>query len=186
MKARVLITTKCNRRCRGCCNKTMVKGVKKVSFEDLFNYDEIIITGGEPMLMADRAVEMLHRLRLGGYKGKIWLYTAFAHRLERYWAVKMLIDEVDGITFTLHYNSRIETLKEDLRSLRKLDKYLSKLEGKERSDRLYIDSRVYKEDYVKSLVNKWAAVKPLVWNKNGECSLPEGEELVFYDLEAEG
>ena len=59
MKARVLVTKKCNRKCKGCCNETLGI-IDKISFEDLFKYDEICITGGEPMLLSDRLVEMIH------------------------------------------------------------------------------------------------------------------------------
>ncbi len=184
MKARVLVTKKCNRKCKGCCNETLGI-IDKISFEDLFKYDEICITGGEPMLLSDRLVEMIHRLRLQGYTGKIWLYTANSHRLATYWACKMLIDEVDGITYTVHHG-KMETVKRDLADLRRLDTYLKETDRSGKSDRLYIDSRVYSEEYVKSLMYKWDEVKPLKWIESGDCPVPEGEEVVFYDLEAEG
>lgn len=187
MKGRVIVTKKCNRKCKGCCNDYLGL-VDKVDFDSLFQYDEIIITGGEPMMISERVVEMIHRLKFSGYQGKIWLYTASSRRLNRYWAVEMLIDEVDGITYTLHYSSKEDKLKRDLTDLRRLDQYLAdhawSREGK--SDRLYIDSRIYNQEYVDSLKYKWAVVKPLEWKDNGDCPLPEGEELVFYDLEAEG
>ena len=63
MRARVIVTKKCNRKCKGCCNERLGL-IDKVSFEDLFKYEEICITGGEPMLMSERVVEMIHRLRL--------------------------------------------------------------------------------------------------------------------------
>lgn len=188
MKGRVIVTKKCNRKCKGCCNDYLGL-VDTVQFEDLFKYDEIIITGGEPMLLSERVVEMIHRLKFGGYKGKIWLYTADTSKLRfGYWAVEMALDEVDGITYTLHYTKKESKLKSDLANLRRLDQYFAdhawSREGK--SDRLYIDSRIYNQEYVDSLRYKWAAVKPLEWKENGDCPLPEGEELVFYDLEAEG
>ena len=124
MKAKVIVTKDCKRRCKGCSMRALGL-IEKVSFDDLFKYEEIHITGGEPMLISDRCVEMVHRLRLNGYAGKIYLYTADAHRVGSYWAANMLIDDVDGITFTVHYNSNRDKLKEDLKALRKLDKYLS-------------------------------------------------------------
>jgi organic radical activating enzyme len=188
MKARVIVTKKCNRRCPGCCNRKHLGNVDKVAFDDLFKYDEISITGGEPMMVSisARVVEMVHRLKMGGYKGKIWLYTAYSHKVETYWGSKMLVDEVDGITYTLHYSSDMKKLRADLTDLRKLDHFLRTLDRAGKSDRLYIDSRVYDQEYVDSLKYNWAVVKPLEWKKDGDCPLPEGEELVFYDLEAEG
>lgn len=184
MKGRVIVTKKCNRKCKGCCNDYLKK-VDKVQFEDLFKYEELIITGGEPMLLSDRVVEMIHRLRFGGYKGKIWLYTSSSHRLSTYWACKMLIDEVDGITYTIH-QGKMEAVKRDLVDLRRLDTYLKGQDRAGKSDRLYIDSRVFNQDYVNSLEYKWAVIKSLEWKENVDCPVPEGEKLVFYDLEAEG
>ena len=152
--------------------------------EDLFKYEEICITGGEPMLMSERVVEMIHRLRLQGYTGKIWLYTASSRKLKSYWACKMLIDAVDGITYTIHHG-KMETVKRDLTDLRHLDTYLKESDRSGKSDRLYIDSRVFNQDYVDSLSYGWAVVKSLKWSMD-DCPLPEGEELVYYDLEAEG
>lgn len=122
MRARVIVTKKCNRKCKGCCNERLGL-IDKVSFENLFKYEEICITGGEPMLMSERVVEMIHRLRLQGYTGKIWLYTASSRKLKSYWACKMLIDAVDGITYTIHHG-KMETVKRDLTDLRHLDTYL--------------------------------------------------------------
>ena len=187
MKAKVIVTKKCNRRCRGCSTRALGI-VDKVSFEDLFQYEEIHITGGEPMLMSDRCVEMVHRLRLSGYTGKIYLYTADARRVGTYWAAGMLIDEVDGVVYTVHNHSDKEKLKDTLRVLRRLDKYLND-HAKERAgkrDRLRIDSALYDDEYVKTLSYKWAEVAPLKWERGGLRELPEDEVYVFYDLGAEG
>lgn len=48
MKARVIVTMKCNRKCKGCCNEHLGE-INRVAFGDLFKYDEISITGGEPI-----------------------------------------------------------------------------------------------------------------------------------------
>ena len=185
MRGRVLVTKKCNRRCRGCVNKSL-KNIDRVAFEDLLKYEEISITGGEPMLISERVVEMIHRLRFQGYTGKIYLYTTDASNVGKYWGADLCIDEVDGITFTLHFNSNKNRLKVDLKNLRKLDKYLRKHDRSGKSDRLYIDSRIYDNEYAKSLTGGWREIRPLEWIANGECEVPVGEECVFYELEAEG
>ena len=178
---RVIVTDECNRHCKGCCNNYLGE-VDPVEFEDLLKYDEIVITGGEPMMIAERVVEFVHRLRFSGFTGKIWLYTANSRRLDKYWAVGLLIDDVDGMTYTIH-NEPLDRLRKDLADLRRLDKYLAEHDRAGKSDRLYIDSRVYDEEYVKSLAYQWAEIKPLEWKENGDCPLPENEVLVFYDLE---
>lgn len=180
---RVFVTEKCNRRCRSCIKKQM-RAMKKVTFEDLKKYDEIIITGGEPMLISERCVEMVHRLRFQGYTGKIYLYTADASKVSKYWAADMLIDEVDGITFTLYYSSKKDKLKNELRSLRKLNKFLKSKDRSGKVDELIIDSRVYTDEYAGTL-DGWSKVIPKEM-KSVKCEVPEVEECVFYDLEAEG
>lgn len=178
MKARVIVTTREKRNDEG---KTP-EGVSVVKFEDLFNYDEIAITGGEPMVIAERCVELLHRLRLQGYKGKIFLYTANSHRLGRYWAVDMLIDEVDGVIYTVRDNKNYDRLKSDFTDLRRLDKHFVKSCRKDKADKLFIDSRVYRADYVESLNYEWKEIKPFI---ESEKDKPEGEDILFYDLEGD-
>ena len=180
---RVFVTEKCNRRCRGCIKKAM-RDLKRVSFDELKKYDEIIITGGEPMLISERCVEMVHRLRFQGYTGKIYLYTSDASKVGRYWGADMLIDEVDGITFTVHYSSKKERLKSGLRSLRKLDKFLKEKDRSGKRDILILDSRVYTMEYAESL-NGWSEIISQEM-RACRCVIPENEECVYYDLEAEG
>ena len=73
--ARVIVTYNCPRGCPNCCNEH-IGNIPAVEFKDLLKYKELVITGGEPMLIGERVVEMIHRLRASGYAGKIWLYTA--------------------------------------------------------------------------------------------------------------
>ena len=180
---RVFVTENCNKKCRSCIKKTL-RTLKRVSFEELKNYDEIIIAGGEPMLISERCVEMVHRLRFQGYQGKIYLNTADASKVGQYWGADMLIDEVDGIIFTVHYSSKKDRLKSDLRSLRKLDKFLKSKDRTGKTDTLIMDSRVYNSEYAGSLKG-WSEIRSEEI-KACKCVIPEGEECVYYDLEAEG
>lgn len=184
--ARVIVTYDCPRHCPYCCNEH-IGDVQRVQFSDLLKYKELVITGGEPMTLAPRIVEMIHRLRVHGYIGKIWLYTSCIKTAR--WADRAVLKEVDGITYTLHNKPS----QVDLRDARKMNKYiLDNLDNRthERSDRLLIDSRFYTEE-VLSIVGlydtgtkHWTSIKPLKW-KDDECPLPDGDELVFYDLEKE-
>lgn len=185
--ARVIVTYNCPRHCENCCNEH-IGDVPEVKFEDLLKYEELVITGGEPMLIASRVVEMIHRLRVAGFTGKIWLYTS-SLKVGR-WADKAVLKEVDGITYTLHFKpSQI-----DLRDVRKLSEFIrDNLDNQNhnRSDRLLIDSRCY-NDEVLSIIETgtdgswghWTSVQSLKW-RDDACPLPEGKELVFYDLEKE-
>lgn len=177
MKARVIVTTRVKRK----DEPKAPEGIPVVKFEDLFNYDEIGITGGEPMVISERCVELVHRLRLQGYTGKIILYTANSHRLGRYWAINMLIDEVDGIVYTVRDNKNYDKLKSDFTDLRRLDKWLRET-GRVKPDKLLIDSRVYKTDYVESLEYSWQEIQPFV---EGDNDTSEGEDIIYYDLEGD-
>lgn len=179
---KVVVTRKCNKRCRGCVTRTL-DDIQKVTFEDLMGYEDILITGGEPMLMSDRCVELVHRLKLKGFSGKIFVSFSDASRVGRYWAASMLIDEVDGIIFTLHNNSSKDKLKNELRSLRKLDKYLKEHDRRGKADILYIDKRIFNEEYKSSLAGGWSLIEPQEWVKDIKV---DHAEYVFYDLEAEG
>ena len=178
MRARVIVTTREKRK----DENVAPEGIPAVGFNDLFKYDELILTGGEPMVICERLVELVHRLRLQGYKGKIYLYTANSHRLNRYWAVEMLIDEVDGITYTVRDNKNYDKLKSDFTDLRRLDRYLSLSNREGKEDRLYIDSRVYSAEYVESVEYKWQEIKPFV---ESEADIPEGEDIIYYDVEGD-
>lgn len=186
--ARVIVTYDCPRHCENCCNEH-IGNVPEVKFEDLLKYEELVVSVGEPMLLAPRVVEMIHRLRAKGYTGKIWLYTSQIKTAR--WADRAVLNEVDGITYTLHHKPS----QTDLRDARKLNKYiLENLDNRthDRSDRILIDSRCYTDEVLSiigleagvSSLFHWTSIKPLVW-KDDECPIAENEELVFYDLEKE-
>ena len=51
--ARVIITSKCDRKCPGCCNSKLdYTSLAKVigGITALKDYEEVVITGGEPMI----------------------------------------------------------------------------------------------------------------------------------------
>lgn len=171
--ARVIVTYDCPRNCPNCCNEH-IGDVPEVNFKDLLKYKELVITGGEPMEIAPRVVEMIHRLWANGYKGKIWLYTSCIKTAR--WADRAVLRQVNGITYTLHHKPS----QKDLSDVRKLNKYL--LEN--------LDNRCYTEEVLSIIglydtgVKHWSSIKSLEW-KDDECPLPDNEELIYYDLEKE-
>ncbi|MDF3000872.1 MAG: hypothetical protein K0Q48_991 [Bacillota bacterium] len=184
--ARVIVTYDCPRNCPNCCNEH-IGDVPAVKFEDLLKYKELVITGGEPMEIAPRVVEMIHRLRESGYKGKLWLYTSCLKTAR--WADRAVLQEVNGITYTLHHKPS----QKDLSDVRKLNNFLmEKLDNRahDRSDRLLIDSRCYTEEVLRIIglydtgTKHWSSIKPLEW-KDDVCPIPDNEELIYYDLERE-
>lgn len=176
--ARVIVTYDCPRNCPNCCNEH-IGNVPAVKFEDLLKYKELVITGGEPMMIGARVVEMIHRLRQSGYKGRIWLYTAELNT--KRWADKAILREVDGFTYTFHY----EYSPRDITLLNRLTDYLGEIDTSKMNNRLLIDSRLSSESFWTELkLDNWKSAKLLVW-KDDKCPLPGNEELIFYDLERE-
>lgn len=51
-KLRLLVTTKCPNKCPMCCNNSW--DFSKLPVVEHFNYKEIMITGGEPLLFPEK------------------------------------------------------------------------------------------------------------------------------------
>jgi organic radical activating enzyme len=166
-KLRLLITTKCPNNCPLCCNKNFDLDSLE-GLEDLTQYDEVSITGGEPMLIN---VDILTRFinLLSSMKKKVYLYTSIA-----------TIDTIDmgcfsalnGITLTLHSqkdldnfiisNKRCLERKNPLRKVSLILKYFKGMELPKDID-----------------LSMWK-VKETEWVEN--CPLPEGEDFKKFIL----
>ncbi len=71
-KLRLIITEKCNRKCSGCCNNDW--NIDKLPvITDFSKYNEIIITGGEPMLYSHLIKHLCQIIRKQNKKVKIIL-----------------------------------------------------------------------------------------------------------------
>ena len=57
--ARVIVTLACNRKCPGCCNETIGKVASIGDISVLSDYEEVVITGGEPMLNPDSLLRFI-------------------------------------------------------------------------------------------------------------------------------
>lgn len=107
-KLRLLFTPDCNRNCKKCCNKDwdLEKLPKVTSF---YQYDEIIITGGEPLLYPERLIGFLQAVRLVS-SAKIYLYTAITVRERTFKPIYDVIQHVDGVSITLHNQNDVNNL----------------------------------------------------------------------------
>lgn len=177
MKARIIVTKKCNRNCEGCCNDQDAYSKIDQLKDDhvLLSFKEIMVTGGEPMLIPDKIIQFLHSLReIQKYTGKIYIYTALYNKglFDAYsWASKY----VDRINFTMHNNST----DQDVRNLKLLSAAIQKLPSA--AFRLSIDSRLYERyDFCNIDFSYWSVVRKMKWQDN--CKLPEGEKLFIYEL----
>ena len=104
--ARLIITLDCNRKCHYCCNTPeMLASATHISdLSALKDYDEICITGGEPMLYPEKVISISNTLKRYN-NNKIYLYTAFTNGSELPRVIRR--GTIDGINFTLHESGSI-------------------------------------------------------------------------------
>ena len=170
--ARVIVTYRCNRNCPGCCNGHGNNVRKIIDIGELLKYDEIVITGGEPMLIKKDVIRLLLLLRSRGFSGKIYMYTAF---FEDDAYSDILLERLNGITFTIH----AEATENDIVVFKQLSNII--VAKPHLSSRLFIDSRIWNkfEDFQRRL-SMWDEVRKLEWKD--ECKPAENEELVEFLL----
>jgi len=162
-KLRLLLFEECDRNCSGCCNNDWDLNDLEVceSFED---YDEVSLTGGEPMLWPDIVIDAAYKIR-NTCNAKIWLYTA---KVSNLYAAIQVFWVVDGMCITLHEQSDVE-------SWRRFSDLLS--DGKfyrGKSMRL----NVFKSVDVQNIPSWWKVKSDIEWIPN--APLPENESFMRY------
>jgi len=162
-KLRLLFTQDCNRNCEGCCNKDWdLDSLPKCT--DYSKYDEILITGGEPMLYPDRLDFLINKIRKES-EAKIYIYTAKPTHVLIYWIKE---SKIDGITLTIHKEDDVDTFYLFNLLLTALGGYDDK------SLRL----NVFKGINTPDTKNRWKAKSNMEWIK--DCPLPKDEVFMKY------
>jgi len=160
---RLLVTKNCNRSCEGCCNKQWnLKKLPLVNFNEINNYKEIILTGGEPMIDPNKIFKVINKIKQKNKDLSIYMYTA---KIDNITAIKLLLMLLDGITITIHE-------EKDWTSFLNLNNRLNEYELK-KSLRLNIFKEAGYQEFTNS--NKWVIKKNIEWIEN--CPLPENEEF---------
>lgn len=157
-KLRLLVTPECNRNCEGCCNKewNLEALPACTSYE---GYDEIILTGGEPMLYPRRVQNIIHQIKSENPTAKIILYSAHQEKLLQH---SLMLEHIDGITLTLH-------TRDDAMKFAMMNEMLLSIEFGHMNLRL----NVFKEcDYEPHLI-MWNVKNNIEWIK--DCPLPQDE-----------
>lgn len=170
-KLRLLVTKHCPKNCAGCCNKDW--DLDNLPVVEHFNYDEIMLTGGEPLSddNIDYTLGVINGLHYLHYNPnrKIYIYTADSYGL------KVAFYIADGFTLTLHD-------KEDLKEFRWLVDYIASenlietythLKGHPPSLRLNVFKGIEIPDYWQ--LSDWVVRDNMEWIPN--CPLPEDEEF---------
>lgn len=158
-KLRLLITEDCNRNCAGCCNKDWDLAALPVE-TDYSGYDEIILTGGEPMLSPMLVWQVIREIREQNSDARIIMYTAKTDTI----GLLFLLDKLDGLTVTIHE-------KADWKPFLKFNRAMCLTGLFSMSLRL----NVFREAGYHEFANNefWIVKKDIEWIEN--CPLPENE-----------
>ena len=177
-RLRLLVTSKCHNDCPLCCNKQF--DLETLPIVNRWDYDEIILTGGEPLssnknvrnlIKLIRSIKVIQKIQ-GLPVSKFYLYTS-THHIEM--LLKML-KYLDGVTYTPHNNEEKLTL---LNFTNILEQEPNLYEGK--SLRLNLFPEDYQEIMQIEVIRKFWNLKKIKWLK--ECPVPDGEVFErIYDM----
>lgn len=171
-KARVILTTACRRKCKNCANtqKKVMSSIKNLySVEELYRFDKIIITGGEPMLIPDKVVKFITLMKEQKPNRKVFIYSADVPKIAD---LKRVVDLVDGLHYTIH----VPESKDDIYLFNAVQSMLSCFTNTDKSFRLYIQQGVGRQ--INLWPQVWSRVEMKPWLE--DCPLPEGEELFLW------
>jgi len=160
-KLRLLLFEECNRNCFFCCNNdwNLNRLNKPKNYKD---YEEILLTGGEPFLHPEIIAKTVEEIRSQNNKAKIYIYTAYVKNVID---VLAILNIVDGITLTLHE-------REDVGSFIILNNIIRRYKITNKSFRL----NVFKGISLQGIdTTMWIIKDNIVWIKN--CPLPINEEF---------
>lgn len=169
-KLRLLFTKKCNRNCEGCCNKDWdleALPVFTMGVTSLEGFNEILITGGEPLLFPVELNDLVNELKEYYPHCKIYIYTAWAEDWR--FSQRILLQKVDGFTITLHDQKSAEDfVKQEIQLVRWIPKTSS------------IRLNIF-EDIMFPLVftQKYKVKEGMRWIK--DCPLPTDEIFMRYE-----
>jgi len=111
-KLRLILTRKCNRNCKGCCNNqdSYVESNVLPFNNDYKGYDQVIFTGGELSLVPFATLLNIAKAKLTNLDSdiNIIVYTA---ETALGW-IELILKYVNGITITLHKQSDVDKFRE--------------------------------------------------------------------------
>lgn len=187
-KLRLLFTEKCNRNCEECCNKGY--DLEKLPKVTHFNYDEILITGGEPLLFLDelkgfiKAVRIISSAKIIIYTSLVNSWTAPFSNSGYFWktndSIFKIIKFVDGITLTLHSQQDSKNFADLLYIIEISSKSNNKNDAynifKTKSLRLNVFKGIELPENFPMALGLWKIKDNIEWVKN--CPLPNDEEFL--------
>jgi len=164
-KLRLLLTTDCNRDCPGCCNKDW--DLSRLPIVSSYTgYDEIMITGGEPLLELDKLYSTILHIREQNLACKIYVYTAL--QPINIMAIISVLGYIDGLRFTLHEQLDVMPFEELVRIIALATTYA---QTKSLSVNIFRGIKYNREKLI-----GWTIKDNIVWIK--DCPLPKGETFM--------
>lgn len=172
-KLRLVVTEKCHNKCPLCCNNRF--DLSQLPVVDRWDYEEIMITGGEPLLFADRVVDLASSITalqnaMGINPSRLYLYTSLPAEIDGWSNLSWVAYWFNGICITPHTKRDVETFIDTISSTT-----FARLLANRCSMRLnlFADVRKLIEDSDIDL-SDWK-IKHMEWIK--DCPVPEGEDL---------
>jgi MoaA/NifB/PqqE/SkfB family radical SAM enzyme len=160
-KARLLVTYKCPKNCDGCCNKEW-KGPMPTIATNYKGYEEIMLTGGEPMLYPAKVISLLRKIKAENPHASLYMYTATYNPKD----LKEVLPLLDGVCITLH-------APEDIIQLQGIYPYMLLNPNKSFRINVFDNINTSMLDFTKL---PHVRVKQMVWIK--DCPLPTNEEFI--------
>ena len=186
-RCRLLLTAKCPNNCPLCCNKQFSLE-RDVPVIDRLDYDEFILTGGEPLKFLTSVIETIHNISaVTDYMGinpKFYLYTSICNPIV--W--NEILPYLNGITYTTHTRYNAQELIRLIGVLKNLNAgydevlpNLCNIQNKSVWLNLFpeakdlIDTELAMTSYSWNDISRYFRVKPMEWLEN--CPVPEGEDF---------
>ena len=169
-KLRLIMFEACPRNCEGCCNKDWDLGALPVC-TDFSDYDQVMLTGGEPMLRPDLVEKTALKIRKQNPVCDIYMYTALTKDIP---ALLCLLRVLNGICVTLHEPCDVALFKV-------LNSILIAQGGYRCRKSLRLN--VFKGVDIEGIdVSPWKVKRDIEWIK--DCPLPADEVLMRLSSES--
>lgn len=165
-KLRLLVTTQCPNKCPMCCNNSW--DFDKLPVVEHFNYKEVMITGGEPLMFADKvailsdAIKNINELAYS-HEVKVFIYTALADD------ILTILPRVDGVVYTPHSANDIKSF---LKANRIIGLFPETVKSKSLRLNLFANMKALIPESTD--LSHWQ-VKDMTWIK--DCPVPPDEEF---------
>lgn len=186
-RCRLLLTTKCPNNCPLCCNKQFDL-FKDVPVIDRWDYDEFILTGGEPLMNSTALLDFIYNLttihKYMGTSPKIYLYTSICnpHTWDK------IIPFFDGITYTVHTQQNAKELITLITVLTNpemgYDSMFQNLQDISQKSiwlnlfpeaKTLIDAELANTNLSWDSISRFFKIRQMEWKEN--CPVPEGEDF---------